>query len=665
MNKRLFFCLSGISIAFNLLAQQSEPRDTTIALTEVVVAYQANKLTPVSFQNISHKRIKSISVGQEPSFILAETPSVTAYSDAGSMQGYSYYRLRGIDQTRINMTLDGVPLNEPEDQGAYFSNYPDILNSVDRLQIQRGVGTTKNGMASYGGSIQLFSPNLRDSVATVFGVGYGSFNSLRAFGEYKSGLKGNKALYVRASQLYSDGYKYHSANNSQSVFVSGGLFYDKSAWKLNFLAGQQRNELAWLGVPDSLIAVDRKTNSAGKDEKDKFFQTLAQVQNIWHLTGNSTLQSSVYYIYLVGNYDFDLNNYLGMPSTAELYNYAFHSHSVGLFSNYTFSKEKFNFTTGFYGNIYDRTHTGSEKALGQLYENTGFKNEISVLAKADYTWHKFSFFADIQYRYATFDYKGDVLLDKMNWGFFNPKAGISFSVKDNSVMYYSVGRTGREPTRNDLFGGEDNLAADDSGKVAIAITTPEYVVDHELGFRCRSGKLTFDFNLFYMDFKNEIVLDGKFGPNGLALTDKVEQSIRTGVELNVSYQLSKHFVLVNNSSYNYSRITEQTEKFTPILTPPIIINQEVEYNYKFFSASVSVKYQDKSYIDFANTTAIDDYFLVNARLQYQYKCLQCTFFMNNITNAKYFNNGYVDFDSSKKYFVQAPANFYLSLIYKW
>jgi iron complex outermembrane receptor protein len=168
-----------------------------------------------------------------------------------------------------------------------------------------------------------------------------------------------------------------------------------------------------------------------------------------------------------------------------------------------------------------------------------------------------------------------------------------------------------------------------------------------------------------MDFKNEIVLDGKFGPNGLALTNKVEQSFRTGVELSVTYKISKSFSLINNSSFNYSRIKEQKEVFTPILTPPLIINQEAVYFYKGFSVAVSVRYQDKSFIDFANTSTVKSYFLLNGRVSYDIKGFQFCVFVNNITNSNYFNNGYVDFDGSKKYFVQAPTNFYASIKYSF
>lgn len=657
-----FFALLSVT---QLSAQDTLQIDSTKFLEEIIIIYQADKRTPVTFQNIYSKEIKQKTTGQEPSFLLSETPSITNYSDAGNSQGYSYYRLRGIDQTRINTTFDGMPMNEPEDQGAYFSNYPDILNSVSKIQIQRGVGTTKNGVASYAGSVQLFSPNLADSTKTTFGLGYGSFNSLRVSGEYNSGIKNKKALYVRASQFYSDGYKYHSSNNSQSIFLSGGLFYDKSTWKLNVLAGHQQNDMAWIGVSDSLIIIDRRTNGNHKQEKDQFFQMLTQLQNHWQIDHSSSLQSSIYYTFLKGNYDFDLNNFLGMPSTNELYNYAVQSNFVGFFSNYTFSKNLFNLTSGLHGNVYNRQHIGSEKTLGQLYQNTGYKNEMSVFTKADYTFKILTFFADLQYRYVNFDYKGSVVMQKLDWNFINPKVGLSVAINPNSTLYYSVGYTGREPTRNDMFGGNDDLLADSLGNAILSNTKPEYVLNHELGFRIQKSKINFGANLYYMDFKNEIVLDGKFGPNGLALTNNVEQSFRTGLELNINYKISKHFSLVNNSSFNYSRIKEQTEIFSPIFTPPIIVNQEVIFSKNNFTIALSGRYQHQSFIDFANEEKVNGYFLLNSRASYSIKGFLFSVFLNNITNAKYFNHGYVDFDGSKKYFVQAPTNFYASIQYSF
>ncbi|SDH48324.1 TonB-dependent receptor [Chitinophaga filiformis] len=639
-------------------------RDSSQHLKEIVVTYQAGSATPVTYQNLNMKVLDEKNTGQEPSFLLSETPSITVYSDAGNMQGYSYYRLRGMDQTRINTTLDGMPLNEPEDQGAYFSNYPDILNSVSRLQVQRGVGTSKNGAASYAGSVQLFSPEAGNTASTNLGIGYGSYNSFRVFAEHQSAIKNRKSLYVRASQVYTDGYKYHSSNNSQSVFVSGGLYYDKSTWKLNIVAGHQQNGMAWLAVADSLIAKDRRSNANTKAEKDRFFQGLVQLQNIWQPSGHATVSSSLYYTYLKGGYDFDLNNYLGLESDGNLFNYDFRSHFGGFFCNYTLTYDRFKWTSGIHGNLYTRQHTGTDGQLGRLYQNDGYKNEISAFSKVEYQLHRFTLYADLQYRYTTFDYKGSVPFDKMDWHFLNPKAGVSFAVNDHASIYYSAGRTGREPTRNDIFGGNDDLTADSTGKAIIYNRDAESVVDHELGIRLQQRNFALQLNGYYMDFKNEIVLNGQVGPNGLLLTNKVESSYRTGIELYAAYQLGA-FSFTNNSSFNHSRIKEQTTSFSPILTPALIINQEVAYRHKRLGVAVSGRYQHRAYIDFANEAAVKGYVLLNTRAQYTLAGCTLSMFVNNIAGAKYYNDGYVEADGTRKYFVQAPRNVYVAFKYSF
>lgn len=657
-----FLPFALIFYPLNLVVAQES--DTTKVLQDVVIMYRANKRSPVTFLELSAKDLKLRSYGQEPSFLLAETPSITNFSDAGSGLGYSYFRIRGIDQTRINITLDGMPLNEPEDQGAYFSNYPDLFNSLSKVHIQRGVGTTKNGVASFGGSVQLFSPVVADSMITTVGLAYGSFNTFRAFASFDSGLKKNKSLHIRASELYSDGYKYDASNSSRSLFTSGSWFTQRSAWKINLVAGQQRNQLAWLGVSDSLIALDRRTN-ANVNERDRFVQCLAQLLNNTKVTRHASVQSSIYYTYLNGDYDFNLNTFLGLPSTNELYNYAFQSHLAGFFSNFTLTKRKLNWVTGVHGNRYNRSHTGSEITAGELYTNTGFKNEFSAFTKVEYKLSRFTLFADVQYRYTTFNYEGTVMLPKKTWQFINPKAGFSFVATRYWLFYGSIGSTGREPTRNDLFGGNDDLLADSLGNALLFIESPEYVTDVEIGGNLGYKKLSLHVNLFYMDFRNEITLNGKYGPNGLALTNNVESSIRTGAELSLTYHVTDQLSLVNHSSYNFSQIKEQGETFAPILTPRFIINQEVVYNFGKLYVAVSGRFQDQSFIDFANTATIDRYFLLNSRAGWKYRQLEIAVFANNLTNAKYFNNGYIDYDGSRKRFVQAPMNASISLKYSF
>ncbi len=647
-----------------LLAQDAQTKDSTRQLNGITI-YQAGKNTPVTYQNLDMKAIREKNTGQEPSFLLTETPSVTNYSDAGNQQGYSYYRIRGIDQTRINTTLNGMPLNEPEDQGAYFSNYPDLFTSLSHVQIQRGTGTSKNGAASYAGSVQLFSPDLKEPQATTFGLGYGSYNSFRLFAAHNSGVKNNRAFYARASQVYTDGYKDHAFNNSQSAFISGAIFLPKSTWKLNLMAGHQQNGMAWLPVADTLIAKNRRANANTKAEKDEFLQSLLQVQHQWQPNSHSILNSSVYYTYLNGGYGMDVNNYFGEASNGNLFHYNFRSHFAGIFSNYTLYNDHFSWTTGIHANAYTRRHLGEDDALGELYRNRGNKNEASASTRLEYRLRQFTFFGDLQYRYVTFDYKGSVGLPQLRWAFLNPRGGVDFAANSHLSLYFSIGKTSREPTRNDMFAGNDDLPLDSSAGKPIINKDPESVIDQELGIKIKCSRFAMQLNGYYMNFRNEIVLNGQIGPNGLLLTNNVKRSYRTGVEFSASYQLGKSFTLSNNSSFNHSAIKEQETTFRPVLTPEWIINQEVTYRRDRWVLGLAGRYQSGSYIDFANTALLDGYFLLNARAQYSLQRYTFSLFANNVTNAHYYNNGATDGLGNVKYFVQAPANFYVAVKYSF
>jgi len=664
MKKQFTLIIFALFSASFLFAQNAPDEDTTAEIT--ITAYKAEINTPTTFQNISSAQFQAINTGQEPSFLLSQlSPSVTVYSDAGSGQGYSYFRLRGIDQTRVNMTLNGVPLNEPEDQGAYFSNYPDFFNSVSSLQIQRGTGISQNGTASYAGSMQFFSPNLTDSAQGSVGLGYGSFNSYRVFGEYRSGLRKNKAFYLRGTHLHSNGYKRNSGNSSQSLFYSGQWFANKHSLKLTGFAGHQQNQMAWLGVSDSLINIDRRFNANSRQEDDRFIQNLTMLQHEYYPTTNSKLSTSVYYNVLNGNYDLDLNNLLGLPLTTELYNYAFLSHFVGLFSNYHVKIGNLNLATGLHANWYTRRHRGSEANLGNLYTNRGYKQEVSAFVKANYDLGQFNFFADLQIRYANFNFSNDAAGIGILWGFFNPKAGICWQPNKNSALYYSVGRVGREPTRTDIFAGNDEPLRDSSGALSTFITNAEYVLDQEFGYRANGKNWSWNANLFYMQFRNEIVLNGKFGPNGLALNAAFTKSFRSGVEIQGHWTPIAGLMLSNASSFNYSRISEQGISFSPIYTPFLIVNQTVAYSFNGFRVGLDARYQSRSFIDFGNTVALDAYVLLNGQFSYSIQGWEFSFMVNNILNSKYFNQGYVDWDGTAKYFVQAPLNVYGMVVFRF
>lgn len=331
----------------------------TIYLNEFEVStsclYQATYNLPITFKNITQKDLSYYNYGQEPSQILSNTPSMTSYTDAGSGWGYSYIRLRGIDQTRINMTLNGVPLNEPEDQGCYFSNYPDFLQSVDIIQIQRGTGMTKNGVASYAGSINFESLDAQK----VFEVnaGIGSFNSGRF-----SVAAGSKNIYARITTSFSDGYKYHSGNKSNSLFLVSNHKYKKHKFKVVGFSGKQKNELAWLGVKEHNILFEPKYNINTKNEKDEFTQSHLQLHHTYIINSNSSLNSCIYYNYLKGWYTYQYDpvsyNHASIDTVGSIDKYNLKSNMLGIFTNYIFKLDVFSIYTGLNGQLYEREHNG-------------------------------------------------------------------------------------------------------------------------------------------------------------------------------------------------------------------------------------------------------------------------------------------------------------------
>lgn len=647
-------------LIFNFLTIFS---NDTISLNEVKIisSNRATNNTPISFKNLSKKEINHLNNGQEPSFILNSTPSITNYSDNGSQNGYSYFRLRGIDQTRINMTLDGVPLNESEDQGAYFSNYPDFFNSINSIQIQRGVGTSSNGVSSYAGSINFESPSLNDTVKE-FGVNYGSFNSSRIYGVYNSGIIKNQSLYVRISNLYTDGYKYNSANNSKSVFINYSILKTKSIFKFTGFVGNQKNKLAWIGLPMDSINKDSRINGCNKREGDNFTQSLIKMNWIYTIDRNQYINTAIYYNYLTGWYDFDLNNFLVIPSDSMLYRYNFKHNFTGLFTNYTFKNDNITYNTGIHTNYMNRQHKGTDNYNFTYYTTNGIKKEFSYFNKLNYTFNNITFFGDMQFRTVSFNYNGDSKLEPLKWNFLNLRGGINYKL-DKGSLYYSYGKTSREPTRNDIFLGNDNLTKDSLGNNILGTITPETVYDTEVGYKFNNDKVKFNINWFWMNFQNEIVLNGLLTPTGLPLHSSVTKSYRTGIELDLEYNITNGLKFITNSSYIKANIVNDNYQITPILTPSVVTNNTLQYNYKNNTIIVSSKYQSYSYIDFNNQYKLPDFTIFN--LNYNYQITNYTFglIVNNITNKKYFTYGNINIYNTPLYFIQAPFN--MSIYFKW
>jgi iron complex outermembrane receptor protein len=670
--KKILFLILMILPFFSSGQNEYKLTKDTIKLNEISISafspYQANVLMPITFTNINKIDLGIKNYGQEPSRILQTTPSITTYSESGGDWGYSYIRIRGIDQTRINTTLNGVPLNEPEDQGCYFSNYPDFFQSLDNVQIQRGTGMTKNGTSSFVGSINFdsYKPKTSNLNMNAY-IGFGSWNTSKISlnGEY--GWK-NGGLYGSVSDIESEGYKDHSGNHSRSFFLISNQTFGKNQFKFVEFAGSQYNQLAWLGAPMDSINKNRKYNACTTKEKDEFSQYHLQFHHTYNINPKSRIGYTLYYNYLTGGYKYD-GAHIGLT---DVYGYNLFSNFYGCNVNYFIKLGPLNFYTGVNGYKYNRRHYGTTNDIHQ-YTNTGYRNDASVFVKGILNDGDMNFYADLQYRYTDFSYNGDISYDTLYaphtgvmfptkyWNFFNFSGGVEYKINHN-ILYYSIGKNNREPIRNDMFYGNDYLPCDIYGNPFYLNLSPESVLDQEFGYRYIFGNFNMNINLYYMDFTNEMVLTGTMGNTGLPLKINAPKSYRRGFEFDANYKWKFGLSLSQNLSYNNSQITWDNQNTTvPVLTPEWLSNTEISYNYKWFVVGASCRYQNQSYIDKDNKYTIPNFYTLNTKVGLKWRFIEWDLYLNNITNQNYLPNGMVDNYGTPLYFVGAPFNFFTGI----
>jgi iron complex outermembrane receptor protein len=682
--KRLTFLLLTLISTFSY----SQEIDT-IKLNEVqIVSVRAEQKTPVTQKNLTKEEIQKNYIGQDMSYILNNTPSINTWSDNGLYNSYTYFRLRGVDQTRINMTLNGVPLNEPEDQGVYFSNYPDFGANLNSVQIQRGVGSSSYGSSSYIGSINFEGPNLRDTMFTNLESGFGSFNSYRLSAAHNTGIRNKIGIYARYSAIGSDGYRYNSFNRSKTFFTSVGYYGDKDVIKFTGFSGESSNGMAYLATNIEDINIDPRTNYLRPDERDRFRQDFTSLQWIRKTGSNSTLNTSLFYNHLDGNYDIFIPDALGDYTLF----FRLKSHFTGALTTWNYSKGKLKVNTGLNVNYYERSHMMSiyPNTTEWFYTNKGIRTEISTFTKVHYDINnKLTSYVDVQFRNSNFIYVPDVVyterLDPISWNFLNPKAGLKYNQNKKMSHYFSVGMSHREPTRNDLFSGYDDVEPINRNEyVGFGVDTidirnikPERVIDFELGTEWKSDRISISTNVYYMDFENEITPIGRLSYIGLPLRKNVESSFRSGIEFDLKYNPIRNLTISQTFNYSYNRIREWAtdddmvfSNVDPLLTPNIITNTSVSYKWNVLTFGLSGRYVGKSYLD--NTMneefTTPDYFLLDGYIGVDYKRISFRTMVNNITNVRYFTSGYVGFngvDNTRAFFIGAPRNIYLTLSYKF
>ena len=536
----------------------------------------------ISAKTITAAEIGRHYTGQEMPILLQSSPGITSYAESGSGSNYSYMRLRGMAQTRINITLDGIPLNEPEDEGLYFSNFPDFANSIASVQVQRGVGSSTYGVASYAGSVNFESvPIASVRQAGEVQLTRGAYNTSRASAEYQSGLTSSGlAGYVRASVQTTDGYRYNSGNRSNSWFASGGWFGARDVIKATLLAGLSSNEQAYYASPLSVLRVTPRDNpfgNAGTDAvDDRFHQDMASLAWTHALSPNASMATTVY--------GFDAGGWYDDPYGGAVYNYDLHSRWGGIISALEWNGTGASAALGVHASRYAREHwiyTRPDLSTRD-YDNTGYKGEQSAFAKGSIVRGRTTLFGDLQLRLVQFRYAptatSGVAPASVRWSFFNPKAGASVRLTAALTGYASIGMNGREPTRADMFAGADDVDSVTARSVfPLTRVHPESARDVETGIVWHRPTVELQANLFLMQFRNEIAPIGEINEIGYVLSKNVAHSVRRGAEGDLTWHVTPRLTAVATASLTDARIREYRddetgelfENTTALLTPKL------------------------------------------------------------------------------------------------
>ncbi|HEX2060344.1 MAG TPA: TonB-dependent receptor, partial [Thermoanaerobaculia bacterium] len=498
------------------------------AETMVVAAIRAETTTPVTKTDISHEEIEQRYHGQDIPLLLRDTPSINAWAESGTgSSGYSYITLRGVSPSRINFTLDGVPLADSEDMGTYFVDFPDLARSLESIQIQRGVGTSTVGTPSFGGSVNMQSIDIAQEQRVDATLGTGSFGNRQASVGFHSGALGSGfAFYTRASFLENDGFRDNSATRQRNLFFSGSKTAGNALLKLTGFSGKERMQSSYYATDEETLKTNLRFNPLRPEERDEFGYDLAQLQYIRPLGSTSDMTASVYYQRGYGWFRL-------FSSDNELREYGLDGMLIGSILTYSRTHGPVTLNTGVHVNRFKRDHTRDNLVHDRRdYENYGVKGEANAFAKISYDAARWTLYGDAQVRHATFDYHGDVDIDGIDWTFFNPKIGARFAATARSSFYASAGTTTREPTRNDMFLGEDNPPV----PFDLHAVKPERVVDIEAGWNWRGHNVDLATNVYAMEFRNEIAATGEQSEIGLTLRKNVDRSFRRGIELDATWQ---------------------------------------------------------------------------------------------------------------------------------
>lgn len=718
MNKKIGLTIALLGVSYWAVAE-NEAADTLrhIQLEEVqVLATRATTRTPIAFVNLNKENIKKQNVGLDLPFLLTMAPSVLTTTDAGSGIGYTGIRIRGTDATRINVTANGIPMNDAESHSIFWVNTPDLASSLQDIQIQRGAGTSTNGAGAFGGSINMQTENAAPVPYAELNGSYGSFNTQRETVKTGTGLLHNHwAFDLRLSHIASDGYRDRASAKLKSYFAQAGYYGERTIVKLITFSGREETYHAWDGIPRQTLDTNRTYNPNGKIENEKgevigFYKDQLDVYRQTHcqllfnhiFNPDWNLNIAFHYTNGKGYYqeyknkrslvEYGLKPYEipGLPEPVKKSDLIRKKNVASDFGGMVFSlnyhSDKLQMTWGGGVHKYVNNHDGNiiwvKNYIGDVdpdhrfYDNTGRKLDANVYGRINYELvRSLYFYADLQYRYIRYTIRG--INDKWDWNaghmqpldlnetfrFFNPKTGLFYQINEKNSMYISFAVAQKEPTRNNYTDG-----------FFTELPKAERLSDYEFGYNFRSSRFSVGINLYYMDYRDQLVLTGQLNEIGEAVSANVKESYRTGAEFSAGVRFADWLHWDVNATYSRNRIKYYTEYMNDVdlnwndlyteegkisqttrylgsspisFSPDFMLNSLFSFQHKGWNASFQSQYVSKQYLNNSGdkTCTLDAYFVNNLNLSYTFKlpltqAVTLGISVYNLFDEEYESNGY-------------------------
>ncbi|WBX78487.1 TonB-dependent receptor [Tenacibaculum ovolyticum] len=686
------------SITFQLTSNEN-------VLDEVLVsAVRVKADAPVTHSNLTKKEIAKRNLGQDIPILLNYLPNVISSSDAGAGVGYTYIRVRGSDASRVNVTVNGIPYNDAESQGTFWVNMGDFASSTQSLQLQRGVGTSTNGSGAFGASLNILTDAVAEKSGGEISNSFGSYGTRKHTVKFTTG-KVNKHFEFagRLSNIYSDGYIDRSSSDLKSYFLQGSYTDGNTLIKALVFGGKEKTDQAWYGLSATELKEDRRQNPYTYDnETDNYQQDHYQLHWNEKLNDNWSTNIGLNYTRGKGYYEqfkegedaIDYNNLIVDDSDVIVRRWL-DNHFYVINGNTTYKNDRLEVISGFSFSKYDNDHYGEIIWGSDLAPNVSIRDHYYDSTSNKYDWSAFSkatfnvsenlkAYVDLQGRIVKYKTVGltsdrDPININKKYRFFNPKVGLTYNVNKEHSLYASYAKANREPNRKDFEGGNSKH---------------ESLDDYEFGWRLKNKTVKLSTNVYYMNYKNQLILTGAIDSNtGEPLRASSGRSYRLGLEIDADISLTKSFSVRQNIAVSQNKNIDfftnrdnalQELGNTTIANSPNIVsgNTFVYHPSENFQIAFLTKFVGEQYLSNTDTKAskLDSYFTSDFNIMYElktksiFKSIVFTGLVNNVFNKEYVDRGYIYLDDwstpgttqeAQGYYPQATINFLAGITLKF